>query len=117
MSSRHPVDRLQVEVRSRDGVEILAVVAGELTRFTGERFLAGLPSGLRSADTRWTLDLGELATIDATGLRVLAATVGEPAHGQFTLRRVPAHLLRILHRTGLSRLVTIETPPILEPAS
>jgi anti-sigma B factor antagonist len=82
--------RLDVDVKYGD--EVVVSIRGEIDMVNCDRFAAALEAAEREATGILTLDLGELAFIDSTGLRAILLC---------------AHRVRRSSR----RIVAINTPP------
>jgi anti-sigma B factor antagonist len=88
---------------------VVVSVSGEVDIAAAEVMTAALGDAVRRARTGVIVDLGDLEFMDASGLGALVRTYQRSRHLPAGLRlaSAPAHVLRILRVTGLSRYLTV----------
>ncbi len=98
-----------VELNEVDTTVVLRL-EGELDTATARELRAALDSAMAGEATAIVLDLAELSFIDSTGIGVfLAASHQAETRGRSFALRHPVRMVRkVLHLTGVDRLVTIE---------
>lgn len=100
-----------VEVRQVGSTTILRL-EGELDTATARELRAALATATASDTTAVVLDLAGLAFIDSTGIAVLLAAShqAESQGRSFSLRHPGRMVQKVLHLTGVDRLLTVEAP-------
>ena len=100
-----------VEVNEVEGSVVLRL-EGELDTATARELRAALATAMATDATAVVLDLSGLSFIDSTGIAVfLAACHQAESHGRsFTLRHPGRMVLKVLHLTGVDRLLAVEAP-------
>jgi len=97
--------RFECEVGNvRSGAPCLVTVRGEVDLASATDLEACLWRALEASPKSITVDLGGLAFIDSSGLRVLVS-LSKEAHARsatFGLTNIPHHAQRVLDITGLS---------------
>ncbi len=100
-----------VEVNEIDGTIVLRL-EGELDTATARELRTAVATAMATDATAVVLDLARLSFIDSTGIAVfLAACHQAESHGRsFTLRHPSRMVLKVLHLTGVDRLLDVEAP-------
>jgi anti-sigma B factor antagonist len=107
----HPGDLLTVTVTVA-ATQALLFVRGEVDFFSVPELYDALDAIIEAGHGEVTLDLSELAFIDASGLRVIAAAanrLGELGRG-LALRSPSTMVQRMLDVTGLADLMSPDQP-------
>lgn len=100
-----------VEVR-QVGPTVVLRLDGELDTATARELRAALATAMATDATAVVLDLAGLAFIDSTGIAVILAAChqAESRGRSFSLRHPGRMVQKVLHLTGVDRLLTVEAP-------
>lgn len=98
-----------VAISRVDGQDVLSVW-GEVDVATAPRLGRALETVLAEGGRRIVLDLADLAFIDGSGLRVIAAALkrSQVADGELAVRSASAVTLKLFRITGLAEALGIE---------
>ncbi len=99
-----------VEVNEVDATVVLNL-EGELDTATARELRAALATAMAGDATAVVLDLAGLSFIDSTGIAVLLAGChqAESQGRSFTLRHPARMVLKVLHLTGVDRLLAVDS--------
>ncbi|GAA2087917.1 STAS domain-containing protein [Actinomadura alba] len=108
-------DDLNVSLARTSGAAAIVTVTGELNLFTSER-LSPATQAAAGDHTHVVLDLSAVPFCDSSGLNALIILYRSlhGAGGSLSLAAVPERLMRLLHTTGVQRL--IPTYPTIDQA-
>lgn len=99
-----------VEV-TQDGETVVLRLEGELDTATARELRAALATAMATDATAVALDLAGLSFVDSTGIAVFLAAChqAETQGRSFTLRNPGRMVLKVLHLTGVDRLLAIDS--------